>query len=556
MASRSRIILLSLLSGLLWALAWPAIGGLAPFAFVAWLPLLYAERLHDRRTEGRHRAFTPYVLPALFVWNMSCSWWFACVSEPMITRLMSVGFPVLVNTVLMAVPWWLKRMVHRSHGPRVAAYAFILFWLSYEWLNHDWDMQWPWFTIGNVFGARPEMVQWYEYTGVLGGSLWVLVVSLLIDRAIVAWPNAKRSAALPLTTGVLVLIFPWIGSRWLFNSVVVGSGRAVEVVVVQPNVDPYLEKFGGTDPLVQLDRMLEQAEAVMTDSTVLIVLPETALQENATVDLSGPVPRTQGLWENDLRRSQSAAQIAEFQRRHERVAVLSGMSSAYLFPAKAELPVTARPLVDGRHWYEAYNAGLWMPADGAIESYHKSKLVAGVELMPFERWLGSLSALTVDLGGTSGSLAGQQERSVLRDPSSGIAVIPAICYESVFGEHVAAHVRNGGNLIAVITNDGWWGDSPGYHQHLTFSSLRAIEMRREVVRSANTGTSCTIDRRGVVHHATTWWVPTAFKATVHLNNEVTFYARYGDGIGRVALMFSALLLIMAFVRRWRTKRSV
>ena len=145
---------------------------------------------------------------------------------------------------------------------------------------------------------------------------------------------------------------------------------------------------------------------------------------------------------------------------------------------------------------------------------------------------------------------------MLRDPSSGIAVIPAICYESVFGEHVAAHVRNGGNLIAVITNDGWWGDSPGYHQHLTFSSLRAIEMRREVVRSANTGTSCTIDRRGVVHHATTWWVPTAFKATVHLNNEVTFYARYGDGIGRVALMFSALLLIMAFVRRWRTKRSV
>ena len=111
-----------------------------------------------------------------------------------------------------------------------------------------------------------------------------------------------------------------------------------------------------------------------------------------------------------------------------------------------------------QRWYVAYNAALWVPAKGPIESYHKSKLVAGVEQLPFENVLGPIGALVVDLGGTTGSLGKQKIRSVLKDGNSNLRVIPAICYESEFGEHIAAHVRNGGNLLAVITNDGWWGD--------------------------------------------------------------------------------------------------
>jgi apolipoprotein N-acyltransferase len=62
---------------------------------------------------------------------------------------------------------------------------------------------------------------------------------------------------------------------------------------------------------------------------------------------------------------------------------------------------------------------------------------------------------------------------------------PIICYESVFGEHVAAHVRNGANLLCIMTNDAWWGTSPGYRQHLAYGRLRAIETRRDIARSAN-----------------------------------------------------------------------
>lgn len=542
------------MTGVLWALAWPAIGGITWLAFVAWLPLLHAERLHDERTEGRRRSFMPYALLALVIWNVSCAWWFWCVSEPLSTKLISFGAPVIIGTLMMLVPWWLKRVVHRAYGARISLLAFIALWLAGEFLRHDGDLQWPWFAIGNVFGTRPGMVQWYEVTGVLGGSLWVLLVNLCIDRAIRSRRTSRRSASMAAAIGLIIIALPWIASLWRFAHYPTLDGRTVEVVVVQPNIDPYNAKFGGMDPMDQLERMLVLAGAQMSDSTKLVVFPETALQEAATVDMTSGGLDFNGLWENDLEASRSVRRLRQFQAEHPDAALLCGMSSDRWF-RQGEPPPAARPLGDGRHWYEAYNAALWMPAVGQLQSYHKSKLVAGPEMMPFEDWLKPLSGLSLDLGGTTGTLGQQDERSVLRDERSGLAVAPAICYESVFGEHVAAHVRNGATLIAIMTNDGWWDDSPGYHQHLAFAPLRAIETRRDIVRSANTGISCTIDQRGMIHDRTPWWVPDARRCTVRENYEVTFYVRHGDLIGPTSVAIACIMLILALVRRiWR--RSV
>lgn len=554
MAPVLRILLWSLLSGALWALAWPAIGGLAPLAFVAWLPLLHAERIHDSMRPGR--AFAPLVIPGLFLWNIACSWWFFEVSMPMATKVVSVAAPVVVNTLLMTIPWWLKRVVHKHVGSREAAYGFILFWLAFERLHHDWDLQWPWFSLGNVFANDPSWVQWYAITGMLGGSLWVLLVNGLADRLLHGrWEEATpRSLRIGGVALVLLLVVPLVGSQWRYHAHQ-EEGVPVEVVVVQPNLDPYDEKFGGIDALQQLEDMLALAATRVTERTALLVLPETALQENTYVDLTGPYPQFHGLWENDLMRSRSAQRIRAFQRAHPGLAVIAGMSSAYLFDQDEDLPLTARRLGTAGRSYEWYNAAMFLPAEGPVEHYHKSKLVAGVEAMPFQRFLGPLNHLALDLGGTTGGLGQQEERSVLRDPASGIAVIPAICYESVFGEHVAAHVRNGGNLIAIMTNDAWWGHSPGHRQHLSFARIRAIETRRAVARSANTGISCFVDQRGDLHEVTDWWEPDARRAVVYLNDRETFFVRHGDAIGRTALLFGPFLLLLALVRALRGRRA-
>lgn len=554
--SRLKVLAWSALSGLLWALAWPAIGGLTPLAFVAWLPLLHAERLHEARTRDRPHAFYPYTLLGFLLWNALCSYWFYLVSEPFATKALSVGFPVVGNTLLMGIPWWLRRAVKRRLGVRWADVSLVLFWLAFEHLHHDWDLQWPWFTMGNVFGGHPAWVQWYEVTGVLGGSLWVLLVNLLLNAGISSW-RSNRSRAWRLAGAAAIVLFVPLGlSAWRFATYpVVKKGGGVEVVVVQPNVDPYKEKFGGVDPLEQVERMLALAEGAMTDATRLVVFPETALQERAEINLTERGVVFHGLWENALDSARSVRRFRAFQRAHPQVALLCGMSSDRWFRNADARTSAARPIKGSPFWYEAYNAALWMPASGALESYHKSKLVAGPELVPFEFILGHLGDLAMDLGGTTGTLGQQEERAVLRDASAPLAVIPAICYESVFGEHLAAHARNGGELIAVMTNDGWWGDSPGYRQHLTFSSLRAIELRRDVVRSANTGTSCFVDQLGVVRQATDWWVPAAIRSRVHPNTTLTFFARYGDLIGRAACLCAALVLAAVLVAWFRRRRQ-
>src|SRR5690606_29666179 len=153
------------------------------------------------------------------------------------------------NTVLMALPWWLKRIVKRNIGEREAAFGLIFFWLAYERLDHDWDMQWPWFSLGNVFATQPSWIQWYEYSGMLGGSLWVLLVNLFIDRAIVAWQRRRPpiAALLRAGTALLLIIVPVLFSIVRYNNYA-EQGDPVEVVVVQPNIDPYLEvRRCGTD---------------------------------------------------------------------------------------------------------------------------------------------------------------------------------------------------------------------------------------------------------------------------------------------------------------------
>ncbi|MBL7964498.1 MAG: apolipoprotein N-acyltransferase [Flavobacteriales bacterium] len=555
MSLRWSLLGAALLSGVLWTLAWPAVGGLFPLAFVAWLPLLWAEERWMSAAPGeRPRRFLPYVYLGCLLWNATTTWWLGAVDEPWSTRIISGGFPMLANSLLMVIPWALKRSVWRNVGRKQAIWGFIAFWLTFERLHHDWDLTWPWLTLGNVFAGYPSWTQWYEYTGVLGGSLWVLVMNHLIHEVWRVLPQMTWRSAVTVLT---VLVLPLLVSLVIYRTYQ-PKGVPLEVVVVQPNIDPYGEKFGGVDPLVQLDRMMDQASEVMTDSTALVVFPETALQENATIaGMHEGEFILEGLWENDLSDSRSARRIVAFLQEHPQAAVLTGMSSAYLYGREERPPATARALGESGRHYDAFNAAMLLEADGRIEPYHKSKLVAGVEIMPFERVLAPLvGRFAIDLGGTTGSLRGQQEREVMTTRDGRVNAAPVICYESVFAEHVAAHVRNGATLLVIMTNDGWWGESPGYRQHLDYGTLRAIETRRDIARSANTGISCFIDQRGVIHQATDWWVPAAVRSTVLCNEELTFFVRHGDLIGRTAMWVGALLWLLAMSRYLRRSRAV
>src|SRR6185369_4078561 len=156
---------------------------------------------------------------------------------------------------------------------------------------------------------------------------------------------------------------------------------------------------------------------------------------------------------------------------------------------------TSHKFKDSDDYYDAFNTALQIDQNDSIQVYHKSRLVPGVEIMPYRNIFGFLEKYSIDLGGTSGSLGIQKDRTVFRSPE-GTRIAPAICYESIYGGFMSGYIRNGAELIFVITNDGWWGNTPGYRQHKDYGRLLAIEFRKSIARSANTGISCFINQRG------------------------------------------------------------
>ena len=200
-------------------------------------------------------------------------------------------------------------------------------------------------------------------------------------------------------------------------------------------------------------------------------------------------------------------------------------------------------------YYDLYNSALMVDSEGTIEEiYHKGKLVIGVEAVPMRKLF---KLFEVDLGGISGQLGWGRQYTLFEN--NGIKVGPSICYEGLYGEYFGGFVRNGAELMTLISNDGWWGNTPGYKRLFDFTRLRAIECRRSIARSANTGISGFISPRGTtIGERLEWDEEGALTASLELRNDITIYTRYGDWVARIA-GYVAILAMMYYVA-YRVRR--
>ncbi|MFD2719408.1 apolipoprotein N-acyltransferase [Hymenobacter monticola] len=552
---RLRTPVLAVLGALLlsggWA-PWPT-AWLVPLLFVGWLPYLVMERKLTLEGARKGRVFASTYL-MLVLWNALTTWWVSYAE-------LAAGIAaVVLNALLMCLPLMAFRQTKKRLGNRWGYLSLPVYWIAFEQLHLHWDITWPWLTLGNGFAAAPQWVQWYEYTGFLGGSVWVWAVNLLLffwlvskeakakarDMEPADLPNDGSSAPLftvKLLTPLLVIFLP-IALSYFIGATYQEKGPTAEVIVVQPNLDPYVEKFEGGAQFVpydeQLTRLLKLSEQKLTPETRLIIWPETALEEP--------------YWENTIESNPKIRRVRAWLARHPGVALLTGITTLGSYPNKEAASETAR-YRDDLGYYDFFNSAAYF-ADAAapVALYHKSRLVPGVEKIP-----PVLVAIVshIDLGGTVGSVGSQADRTVFAAPANAPALrlAPIICYESIYGDFVGEYARNGATLLGLPTNDAWWHDSPGYRQLLSYGQLRCIETRRDLARSANTGFTGFINQKGEITQRETAWIPTSSRATVHLNTETTFYVRFGELIGRGAQLAAVLLLVVAVVVGWRRKQA-
>jgi apolipoprotein N-acyltransferase len=540
------LLISAILSGLLLSATIP-VGGIPWLMFVALVPLLWAEDvMHRHRGNYFRGAFFLLTMTAFVIYGTAGSWWLK--NAAMVGAISAV----MVNSLLMALAMVLFHRGRRHFKSyNTGYYLLVCYWLAFEHLHHNWDLNYPWYSLGNVFSAWPSWVQWYEYTGVGGGSLWLLVTNIMVYLLI--RPRLIRGSEPFTQRGKTWLVAVLIG--WILIPATIShiryytwkpTGEPLEVVLVQPNTDPYHEQYT-IGPLAAINNFLTLAAPHISSKTHFVVGPESMIQEN--------------LWERHFDESPSIDSLRSFVKRHPHLTLIAGASSFRMFYADEEPEISAREMdphfqqwyanyfgVDTAlttKYYNAYNLGMGIDTTGVTGLTHKSKLVAGVERLPFKKYLAPLVGdMAIDLGGTVGTLGVDADRSVLTHTHTGTKYGIAICYESVFGEFFGAFVRNGAQYMFIITNDGWWGNTPGHRQHNAFASLRAIETRREIARSANTGITCFINGRGDILQPTPYWVPDAIKGTIHTNNKITFYVRYGDYIGRMAVVFTVLMLLI------------
>ncbi|GJM27510.1 MAG: apolipoprotein N-acyltransferase [Cyclobacteriaceae bacterium] len=525
------------LSGLLLWLAWP-VGPGAPLLFVAWLPLLWVEQ----NVPGKRAGLRFFLMAwwACLIWNLGTTWWiyYSTAAGSVVA--------ILANAFLMTIPWMLFRITRKMAGDAWGYLSWVLYWCSFEQIHLNWEISWPWLTLGNGFAMFPEWIQWYEYTGVFGGTLWILLVNLGLFRLLLS----GEKTTIKLTAGLIAgLSLPIIISYMIFFTYQ-EQGPEVEFVVIQPNVDPFTEKFINSENFIgfeqQVDRFIQLSEQKLTDDTSFLLWPESAIDGFFEESLlkAKEIPLNARVLQPD--KLKSLIKIREFKRNRPKLSLLTGLTSYQIYKEASLASPTSRR--DGEVYYDQYNTAYFAGDDGTFQTYHKSRLVPGPETMPYPKVFGFLSDLLVDFGGTSGQMGKQTERTVFFN-SKGVGLAPSICYESIYGDFMAKYVRNGAHFIGVITNDGWWRDSPGHKHHLHYAVLRAIENRRSVARSANTGISAFINQRGDILQPTKFWDQDVLKSTLKANDELTFYSKHGDYIGRTAVWLSILVFLAAWVKK-------
>ena len=515
--------------------AWPATGSLTPLLFIGLAPLLFIEDyIADKKRSGEKVKLLPYAYLTFFIFNVWTTWWVWNASA------FGAIMAIVCNSLFTALIFLLFHKTKNVLGNSRGYISLIFYWVAWEYMHHNWDLSWPWLTLGNGLAGLPEWVQWYEYTGTYGGSIWILLANIpafyLLKAFVEMGSNAIKRTNYLIVLGVLLLIpIGWSYSMYATHS---SEGEDIEVVIVQPNIDPYNEKFGSMTSRQQMERILSLAEEKITSTTKYVVAPETAIPKSFE--------------ELRFKKTEEYEMIHAFLKKHPNVEFVIGASTFVIYSSDEELSITARKSQDGGFWYDYCNTAVQLNEQGNVQYYHKSKLVPGVETMPFPSFFKHFQDLAFNLGGATGSMGKQDEREVFwSKDSTGIA--PVVCYESIYGEYVGEYIANGAELIFIITNDGWWKDTPGYKQHKMYASLRAIEHRRAIARSANTGTSCIINQRGDIGQETEWWVPASINGTVQKNNAQTFYSTYGNYLPRTFLGFSGLLLLFAIGRYVKEK---
>ena len=519
-------------------ISWPTYGFIF-FLFFALVPLIYLlNSLNESKTKHKLVFVFLYSYLTFFIWNLMTTWWIINSS------LFGAIFAIICNSsfysIIICIYFWsLNRL------PKTSSSLFLIcLWISFEKFHLNWEFTWPWLNLGNAFSENTQIIQWYEYTGIFGGSLWILVINFTFFNLVKIYlksKDLKLCLKKSIPTSILIT-FPIIISFLIYINLDIPENK-IKISLLQPNIDPYEEKYFTTN-IDNLELLKKMTEKEIDDKTEYLIAPETFFSQGNGEDIS------------DLNNTVFKDSVNNFLMKFPKLNFISGIQLYEVTNSKLAPSKSSTEIKDD-FWVDIFNSAIQFNLDKKHQIYHKSKFVPGVEIMPYKSFFKPLiGEFMINLGGTVSGRTPQKNRLVFKNPNNRIYTAPIICYESIYGSFVTEFTRNGAEFLTIISNDGWWGDTQGHKQLLSLSRLRAIENRRAIARSANTGISAFINIYGEIEKQINYEKAGVLTNKLNLNNKITFYVKYQDYIARISFLLILILFSISLSGRLKTKNII
>ena len=502
------------LSGLLLTAAFPKIG-LDWLAWFALVPLLYV--LRDQSAgSGFRLGFI-----AGLVHFLSLLYWLVPVMRTYgyLPAYLSVSVLILLAAFLaLFMASFAAALSAVGKKPVCCLVTIPLLWVALEYLRSFLFSGFPWELLGYSQFNRLQLIQISDILGVYGLSALIAYVNGAVFITLLyftkrRWLDADITKGLA-TGAVIALILGialgWSYGHWRLKTIddLIAVSPKTRIAVVQGNIDQAIK----WDPAFQIDTVKKYnrlSSSITTQRPDLIVWPESATPFYFLYDVKPTELVFEGIQQTAtdyLIGSPSFVQSDE---------VVRYFNSAYLIS----------PLIKN------------------MSKYDKTHLVPFGEYVPFKKWLPFLGKIVAQVGDFK---AGMKGKTLLwKTERVGVQ----ICYEIIFPGLSRAMAKNNASLLINITNDAWFGKTSGPYQHFSMTVFRAVENRRALARSANTGISGFIDPAGRVLASTPLLQDAALVRSLPLMKTKTVYTRIGDLFAQVCFA-SALIVVLLEISKF------
>jgi apolipoprotein N-acyltransferase len=487
--------------------------------FIAFIPLLIAS---DRTLTSKKPLliFSLQLLISLVVFYFLVFQWVLQIAH----LGFLIGFLIVLPYVILISPFILLL----KKGNKFTPVYFIAAWLTVELIQSYFQLGSPFFNLGHSLGANPKLIQWYEFTGAAGGTVWILAVNFVLYSLGKTLINERKRWIRKSIPALGVLLLPVIISILIYYSYK-EKGQSSEVLIIHPSTDCHDVKYQ-INIYELMDIYLGIMLPKLTEKTEYVVLPETAI--------------TNAGWVADFNRNLVFDYFYKKTANYPNLKLVTGAIAYEAIPNVEKIKGYQR--IPGirysekyKVWYYTYNSALQIEKAAPVQMRTKEGLVPYQEYAPYPLILPHIAPVGIDF-----QFSSRETNQQVFTSKNGKKTAALICYELVYNRKFYKAARQGAEAFFVLLNEGWYNDPKVPRQFLQLSAVRAIENRRYVAHTSNLGISAFIDQRGEMVARQESKQPGFLKYEIRMNKKVTAAALMGNFPGLTAL-FATIMMIFS-----------